>query len=275
MLRALPLPPLHPPRPLSRLRSPGRRRRSLRFAPWLLLASCTAPTAVAAHVGYARLAVDGDLALGSDGNGGGGSAAQDVGAAFGLGSELDSPYVRATADFGLPELIASGFWIRESGDGVLDSSFGGLPAGTPVSTSLELGHLKLAGALGYTLGPVTVAPGLLLDVFAIDFRASSSPGNREEVDEVIGVPMPFVRVAAPVFGLAATIEAAYLELPGFVDGDGRFADVEALLEWRGESLQFAAGYRLLTADAEGDSGADTVAIDLRVSGWFVGGGLRF
>lgn len=236
-------------------------------------AAC-APVAVHAEAGYARLQVGGSLSLG---DAGGGSSTQDIGTAFGLGSERDSPYLRVVADFGTPELQASGFWLHESGTGVLSDAFGGLPAGTPVASDLELGNAKLAAVLAAPWGPVTFAPGVLFDVFAIDFRASSSPGDREEVDDVVAVPMPFLRVEAPLLaGLQGTVEVGHIDLPEFTGADGRFTDLEARLAWQaGSRVHFLAGYRFLAADAAGESGTDPVAIDLTVRGWFVGGGLRF
>ena len=141
-----------------------------------------APLAVTAEVGYARLAIAGDLSLTSSG---GNANAQDIGAAFGLGDGRDCPYGRVALDAGLPEFGVTAFLLRESGSGTLSETFGGIPAGTTVTSDLEIGVARCTGALGFDLGPVHVAPGMMFDVFAIDFRAASSPGNREEVDDVV------------------------------------------------------------------------------------------
>lgn len=243
-------------------------RTLLSFAALLALAVSCTPVAVTTEVGYARLRLGGDLSLTTGSN----SNAQDVESAFGLGSDRDCPYARVLADFGLPEFGVAGFLLREEGTGVLTDDFGALPAGTPVATRLELGNAKCTAALGFAVGPLTVAPGLLFDVFAIDFRATSA-GNAELVDDVVAVPMPFVRVGLPLGALRANAEIGYLDVPG---GRGRFADMEAMLTWEPTSnVQLFGGWRLLSADAEGDTGADTVGIDLRVSGWFAGVGLRF
>ena len=233
-----------------------------------LLGACAArPPAVTAAIGYTRLAVRGELALDGD--------AQDVGGAFGLGAQRSSPYVRADVDCGVPRFAVSGFWIHEQGDGVLAAPFGGLPAGTAVATDLDLGNAKLAAVLATQLGPVTVAPGVAVDVFAIDFRASSSPGNREEVDEVVAVPLPMLRLEAEAGPLALRAELAWLDAHA-LGVDARFADAEAALAWRlGRSGGLLAGYRLLIADAEGDSATDAIGIDLAVRGWFVGGAVSF
>jgi hypothetical protein len=249
-------------------------RRSLSSVLTLLAAfvpgACT-PVAVTAEVAYARLRVDGDLAIDS-----GSAAAQDIEAAFGLGSERDAPYARVTADFGGPELRASGFLLREGGAGVLSSAFGGLPAGTAVTAALELGNAKLVADWPLALGAVTVAPGVAFDVFAIDFRATSSPGNYEEVDDVVGVPLPFVRAAAALGDARVGVEVGWLDASDLTGTAARFADLEASAGWQlSPRWSLAAGYRWLSADAEGETATDTVAIDLRVHGWFVGGGIVF
>jgi hypothetical protein len=235
----------------------------------IALGGACAPVAATAQVAWSRLHLEGDLALVA------GDPAPDVESAFGLGSDQACPYVRAFATWGVPEFGAAGFLLREEGAGVLDQSFGGLPAGTPVETKLELGVAKLTAAAALHAGPVTVSPGVLVDVYAIDFRASNG-GNREEVDDVVAVPRPFVRASVPFGAFVATAEIGWIDLPDSVGAGGRFADVEALLEWRAHaSVDVFAGYRLVAADAEGGSDSDAVDLDLRVSGWFLGAGVRF
>lgn len=235
----------------------------------LALVGACAPLATTAQVGYARLHLDGAIALGS------GDAPQDIDTAFGLGNAEDSAYVRVLASCGVPQFGLTAFQMDEAGVGVLDSSFGGLPAGSTVDTRMRLGVAKLTAAAALQIGPVTVSPGALFDVVAIDFRASNG-GNREEVDDVVVVPLPFVRASVPFGSFVATAEAGWIDPPSFVDFNGRFADVEALLEWRAnDGIGLLAGYRFVAADAEGLSGSGSVDLDLTVSGWFVGGSVRF
>jgi hypothetical protein len=238
-----------------------------------LLAAC-APIAVTTQVGYARLAVDGDLAL-ADGDAD--EAPQDLGPAFGLGDEQDAPYGRVAVDFGMPVVSASGLWLREVGNGVLSADFGGLPAGTPVTTDLEFGAFKLMGALELPVGPLVVSPALMVDLIAIDFRASTSPGNREEIDEIVTVPMPALRLDwSPGAAFTVAVEGGFLDARGLADADPRFADLEAMLTWDlGRSGLLFAGYRWLFADAEAVSEAESIRIDVEVGGWYFGGGLRF
>ena len=225
--------------------------------------------------GWARSELGGDLALSESGTA---ATVQDVGSAFGLGDAHGSPFARVVAARDGFVFSASGFWLRDSGAGVLAESFGGLPAATPVTSDIELGVVQLAGAYEFALGPVTLAPGLAFDVCALDFRVEESPGNREEIDEILGLPLPFVRaeLPTPLHGLRAIGEVGWLDL-GLLGGDDqRFLDLHAQLEWHpGGQGHFFAGYRRLQVDAEGDSAPDTVLLDLYLHGWFVGVGFSF
>jgi hypothetical protein len=140
------------------------------------------------------MAVRGDLALANDN---GSTAQQDIRSAFGIGEAQGSLYLRAQAKAGAPVFSGSVFSLDESGEGRLDSDFGGLASGTPVRSELNLVCGKLAAAYGFDLGVLTLAPGLLVDVIDVDFRATELVlGNREEIDEVLAIPMPFLRAEA-------------------------------------------------------------------------------
>ncbi|HEX5050886.1 MAG TPA: hypothetical protein VFZ65_03860 [Planctomycetota bacterium] len=243
------------------------------FAAWLL-AAC-APVGVTAQAGYAQVALRGDIAL-TDDMGSGGTR-QDFDSAFGLGDERGSPFVRAQVDFGVPVLTASGFWLRESGSGVLDETFGGLPAATPVDSDLELTVGKFSCTADIDLGPVTVSPGLAVDVFDLYFRVREQAlGNSEEIDDILALPMLFVRVEGRFGGLRLGADCGYLEIPDLDRNNGRFFDLEALAEWTvlSEASVFC-GYRFIDLDAKGDTDTQSFAVDLQIRGWFVGGGLRF
>lgn len=241
-----------------------------------VLAACS-PIGWTAQAGYMQLEVGGDIALASGTGGTGGAPEQDVGTAFGLGDERGSPYLRAQADLGTVVLTASGFQFRESGDGQLDASFGGLPAATPVHSELELGCAKLSATFDIDLGPVKLSPGLAIDVFDLYFRAEEqSLGNAEEIDEIVGVPMVMVRAEAGIGIVDVVAEVGYLELPSIDGNEGRFLDAELKAECSVlPLLHLFAGYRYLAIDATGDTGTDSFGIDLQVSGFAVGGGLRF
>jgi hypothetical protein len=237
------------------------------------VAGCV-PIGATAQVGFTMVAVRGDLALGSDGATG---TAQDLDSGFGLGGDRGSPWVRAQADVGALVLTGSMFWLRESGEGVLRDSFGGLLAATPVASELDLGVAKLSAAYDLDLGVVRLSPGVLVDVLDLDFSARDLVvGNREEVNEILAVPMPFVRVEAGLGPLRAIAEAGYLEVAGIGDNRGRFHDLEAMVQWPLAPLaHLFVGYRRLGIDASGDTGDESFAVDVTIRGWTIGGGLRF
>lgn len=241
----------------------------------LAMVGCV-PVEVASRLGYANTRVGGRLALDSGGGAAGSAVEQDIGSAFGLGDRRGSPFYRADVDFGGPVASASILWVRENGQGELDNSFGGLPQNTTVSTRLDVALAKLSAAYEFDLGLVTLAPGVLFDVYALDFSASEPSGSREEIDDVVFVPMPFVRAEAEVGPVSGVVELAYLEIGSLGDNEGRFLDVEAMIEWRPLPLgHLFAGYRMLDIDASGDTGDESFAADLQIRGWTIGGGIRF
>ncbi|MCU0864824.1 MAG: hypothetical protein MUC36_13630 [Planctomycetes bacterium] len=232
------------------------------------------PIGASAQAGFTMVAVRGELALGS---GGAASTAQDLDSGFGLGDERGSPWLRAEVDLGALVFTGSAFWLRESGQGVLNESFGGLTAATPVASELDLGVAKLSAVYDLDLGIAKLSPGLLVDVLDLEFRARDLVvGNREEVDEFLALPMPFVRVEAGLGPLRAIAEAGYLEVGGLGGNEGRFHDLEAMVQWPLAPLaHLFVGYRRLGIDASGDSGDDTFGVDVSIRGWTIGGGLRF
>jgi len=243
----------------------------------LLTAAACAPLRVKAQAGYTQTAVSGKMALESGSGSGSPQQFQDIESAFGLGDEQGSPWVRAQVDFGVPVLTASAFWLKESGTGVLDENFGGLPTATPVVSDLDLGCGKFSCTFDIELGPVTLAPGLAVDVFDLDFRVTEiSLGNSEEIDEILAVPMAFLRAEASLDVLGFVAEVGYLDSPEIEGNEGKFLDVEAMIECAVlEHGSLVAGYRLLDLDANGKANEDSFAIDLQIRGWFIGGGIRF
>lgn len=243
----------------------------------LLTAAACAPVGFTVQAGFAQMEVGGDIALANGTGGTGGAREQDVGTAFGLGEPQGSPYLRGQADLGGFVLTASGFSIRESGRGELDASFGGLPASTPVATDLRLGCAKLSATYDVDLGLVKLSPGIAMDVFDIQFRAEElSLGNAEEIDEIVGVPLLFVRAEAGIGVVDLIAEVGYLETPRINRAKGRFLDAELMAECAiGPLVHLLAGYRFIDIDATGDTGSESFGIDLQVRGFVVGGGLRF
>src|SRR5690606_9598741 len=103
-----------------------------------------------------------------------------------------------------------------------------------------------------------------------------SLGNAEVIDEIVGVPLLFLRAEAGVGPVDVIGEIGYLETPRIDGGEGRFLDAEVLVEVSVLPLGHVfAGYRLLDIDANGHTSSDSYGIDLQVRGWQIGGGLRF
>jgi len=240
-----------------------------------MLASC-ASYGLTGQVGYARMKVGGDLALDSSG-GSSGAIEQDVESAFGLGDSQGSPYFRGQVDAGGPVFTGSLFWLREDGQGQLQDAFGGLPAGTAVASRLDLGVAKLSAVYDFDLGPIKLSPGVLFDVFALDFSARElTLGSSEEIDDVVFVPMPFVRAEGGLGPITAVGEIGYLEVSNLGDNEGQFLDIEATIEVHPIPLgHLFVGYRYLGIDGSGDTGDEAFATDLQIQGWVIGGGIRF
>src|SRR5690606_36260358 len=84
----------------------------------------------------------------------------------------------------------------------------------------------------FDLGLVKVSPGILFDVFALDFSASEQAlMSREEIDDIAFLPMAFLRGEAGLGPVTAIAELGYLEFSDLDGRDGQFLDFEAMLEW--------------------------------------------
>lgn len=235
------------------------------------------PFGVTGQIGYAHMQVGGELALSSDLGGNPTAINQGIDSAFGLGDGQGSPYYRAQVDLGQPVITASAFWLRESGQGQLANSFGGLGSGTPVASRLDLAVAKITASYDFDLGLVKLSPGLQFDLFALDFDVREPTlGGSEDIDDIVYVPMPFLRTEAGLGALSAVAELGYLELPGGHSNDGQFFDIEAMIEWHPLPLAHVfVGYRYISIDGEGDTGTSDFATDLQIQGWVVGGGVSF
>lgn len=223
------------------------------------------------------MSVGGELALSADSGGNPTAINQGIDSAFGLGDDQGSPYYRAQIDLGAPVITASTFWLREANQGQLANSFGGLPSGTPVNSRLDLAVAKITASYDFDLGLVKLSPGVQFDLFALDFDVREPTlGGSEDIDDIVYVPMPFLRTEAGLGLVSAIAELGYIELPGGANNAGQFFDLEAMLEWHPLPLAHVfVGYRYISIDGEGDTGTADFATDLQIRGWVIGGGLRF
>lgn len=238
--------------------------------------SCT-QLGVAAQAGYATMAIDGDVALAATSGGGAASLSQDVETAFGLGDPQGSAYGRLQFDFGVPVLTVSAFQLLEEGQGTLVAQFGNLPAGTDVLTDLSFFDAKASLAFGFDLGPVRLAPGLAIDYIDLDMQVQDTFGILTEDIEVMA-PIPLLYLGAELdLGIAAVAgEIGVLDVPEIDDVEGTFWDAELQAELElSPAAQLFVGYRFLSMDARGTVDGQDFAADLEVSGWMIGGTLRF
>ena len=240
-----------------------------------VFASCGA-VATKVRGGYMQMDVAGSVTLDDSNGGPAAGGRQDIGSAFGLGDEHGSPFLRADVDCGGPSFTASGFWFEDDGTGVLDDDFGGLLGNTPVTSEIELGNLRLGAVWDFELGPVTLSPGLALDLFDFHFRASDPVGNSEVIDEFLAVPLLVARGSTRVGPVDLLGEVGYIEASNGEGSTNRFLDADVMLSCTVSSSAFVfAGYRFIDVDATGDTEAQSFTVDLELRGWYLGGGIAF
>jgi hypothetical protein len=256
------------------------RRSRMTSIPLALLAaafgcgSCTQLQGTA-QAGYAQMAIDGRVALSSAG--GGGSIDQDVKSSFGIGDPQGAPYVRAQFDFGTPVITVSAFTFDETGAGTLEANFGSITSGTPVTTDLRFTDAKVSLAFDIPLGPVKIAPGLAADLIYLEMNVRSTlSSSSEELKVYAPVPLAFVRAEADLGLVGLVGELGYVKNPNIGDVEGTVWDGDVIAELHAtRALQFFAGYRVIAVKGNGTVDDQDFATDLRVSGWNIGGGLRF
>ncbi|MCA8951342.1 MAG: hypothetical protein KDE27_17675 [Planctomycetes bacterium] len=241
-----------------------------------LLPGCSFVGATA-EIGLVQMTLSGDAALASAQGGVPPSSFQDVDGALGVGSELYSPILRGQLDLGSLVVTGSAFVLDESGSGTLAATFGPIAAGTPVQTEFEFANAKLSLTYDIGLGPVKLSPGLALDV--IDFRLAAREttfGNSGQIDELLPLPMLFLRAEGDIGVVAVVGEAGYLDVPEIDGAAVRLLDLEGMVEVRVfPTLQLFAGYRLIDIDGKGETSDTSFALDAALDGWVVGGGIRF
>lgn len=234
-------------------------------------------TSATVQAGYLQVAIDGDIALSPTAGGSTPTIRQDIESGLGLGDPVGTPYARVQLDLGLPVLTVSGFQFEESGSGRLDAQFGNLVTGTDVTSEMRFSNLKANLLFDLDLGPATLSPGLGIDLIDLDVNVQDLIGLvREDVNVTLPVPMLFLRGAIDLEWAALVAEVGYMHVPEYDNAEGTFWDVEALLEVRPTpSLFLFGGYRLISLDARGEADGQDIDTNLQVSGFVIGGGLRF
>jgi hypothetical protein len=249
--------------------------RSLALVCTVALGSC-AETAYRANVGAMFPVVDGKIALQ---NAGGslalGNNQNDLDSNMGLGDTEVSPYVHLQADNDRHRFRVHGFMLDAEGSGTLAGDYGGIAAGSQVSTSMDF--YAIQGTYAYQLlreENWRLGIGAALGGYGLDIAARSS-GGREEVETSVIVPMPYVEGELLFGPLVVGVDGGYMG-GDFGDGDGNFLDAEGYVKWRPtEDFEIFGGYRYILLDAFGNASGRDFDADMDVTGFFFGGGIRF
>jgi len=237
----------------------------------LALAACT-QFEISAQAGYTELAVGGEIGLESSGSP---VVDQNLDSALGLGGDSGSPYARLQLDMGVPQLSVSGFSFDQQGRGTLVANFGNVLAGQQVDSELSLANLKAAYAFEIGMGPVSVAPGLAVDWFDLDMRVNAI-GASEQIQVTGPVPLLFLRGDVDLGVVGVVGEAGYLTLPEVDEVEASLWDLELMVEVRPtDMLHLFVGYRSILLEGRGTSDDEDYDLDLDISGFMIGGGIRF
>jgi hypothetical protein len=215
----------------------------------------------------------GDVALQSAS--GGSFDKNDFDGDLGLDDTEPSPYVRLQMDKERHRVRIHGFGVDSDGSGTLLNAYGGIPAGSTVTTAMEF--FSIAGNWGYQIARgenYRIAIGAQAGYYSLDVAARSTAG-REEVQTDVLAPMPFAEVeglfGAFTVGVNGAVIAADLG-----DGSGRYLDVEAYARWSAaKDFDFFGGYRYVVLDAYGRATSRDFDADVDVQGFFFGAGIRF
>ncbi|MFY9344873.1 MAG: hypothetical protein WAT39_20435 [Planctomycetota bacterium] len=234
---------------------------------------------ITAQAAYAQMSIDGDLGYVQGSGANPATIQQDVKSAFGLGDDQGIPYGRLTIDTGVPVIAVSGFVLEDEGTGVLQASFGDsglLNAGAPVRSEFTMANAKISYAFEIPIGPVSFMPGLAVDYIDLDVEIADLIGiTTERVQLQAPIPLGFARLEVDLKWFSAVAEVGYLEVD-VEDVNTSLLDIEALLMFHPTSLlNLFAGYRSIEFEGDGIIDNDSFATDLQISGFMVGGGLRF
>ncbi len=252
-------------------------RRLLRWVAFLPLCACNGPT-IDFDGGLHLPHLDGTIALSNTTL----TSIDEIDLATDL--DLDStdaaPWLHGEVEHGSVRLTAWGFHTEASGAGTVTADFGGITAGSAVTSDLdvtlaqgralfdlvELFGLELGGGLAVQWIDVS------LDVDEPTF------GLSEEVDVRQPVPLLAARVGhdfEPLLGLPvdAALSVAWIRAD-VGDLGGGVLDLEALVRARFDRLGLFAGWRTLRVDIDGETDGQEFAGDVDLAGFLFGATLR-
>ena len=231
-----------------------------------------------AYVGAAFMKVAGDVALQNAGGSLNLDASQsDIEDDLGAGGSDSSPYARAEADWGPHRVRVSGFGHSSGGTGTLTNAYGDLAASTAVGTDLEI--INVTGAYTFDLLPTSMfrlGIGAQLGYSSIDLTVRQPSGigfERVRTDNYVPMPVVDAEVDLGVVAFGGSLGGFEVDLG---DADGRYWDGELFVRAAPWSLvELIGGYRYLSFDSSGEADNRDFNADLELTGWFIGGGIKF
>lgn len=215
----------------------------------------------------------GDVALQSAA--GGSYAPNELDRDLGLGDTETSPYVRVQMDKDKHRVRLHGFAVDSDGSGTLTNDYGGIVAGSQVTTAMEF--FSIASNWGYQIARgehYRLAIGAQAGYYSLDVAARSSAG-REEVQTDVLVPMPFAEIEG-LFGSFTIGANGAVMVADLGDAGGRYLDVEGYVRWSlAKDFDIFGGYRYLVLDCYGQASSRDFDADVDIHGYFFGAGIRF
>jgi len=240
----------------------------------LALQGCALP-GLAVEPRYGPVNLSGDLGVAATG-----VSADNSVEDLGLGDDDGTPGLRADFDWGSPHLVMILRKSTHDGSGTLSADIeqGGttIPAGTDVVSDLDLGLNTFYLTVDVVPGEPELGVGLGVSLARVDWLASDTSGAATiDVDETLPLPFLAARARFPAGrvefeGLLGFLGVTVLEQRyTYVD-----LDLSGRLRLFGEGHRAAGwvvlGLRYTHLDVEFDAGDDRAALDLDLSGPYLG-----
>ncbi len=245
-----------------------------------LFASCVLPDLGGnVHAGYMNITPSGNFGLQDSAKTNNVNSVRiDVEDGFSV-EDAGTPFLRGEGNLGDWDVIVSGFHFDESNPAVLTADFGDITASqaspTPVSTNLTVFNVK--GAVAYNvldLEILDVSAGVCFDYFSVDMDVRSATAF-ENLSFTAPTPLLYARATAGISIVTGKLEVSWLDID-LGDAVGSYFDLDAMISVKPlPFLELVAGYRNVLIDVDGDVDNQDFDTHLRLSGWYIGGGVSF
>jgi len=196
---------------------------------------------------------------------------------LGVDDTKTTPYARAELEWGPQRLRLSGFHHDSSGTGTLVADYGDIVSGTNVASDFELWNFT--GAWTWDFLPTDMfrlGLGAQLGFSSVDLTVRQIGGSafeRVRTDNYVPMPVLDAEVDLGIVAVGGSIGGFEVDLG---DADGRYWDGELFVRASpGSTLEFIGGYRYLSFDNEGQADNRDFNAEVEITGWFIGGGIKF